>query len=109
MTDPTPARDLLYISTASGFAGVCGALSYLLKVEEGKPFKWSEFLIHTATSAAFGYIAYEALLWRAFSPEYASALCGVAGYLGTRCVRIVELFLRKKLGIDDAEKKENDR
>jgi hypothetical protein len=101
MADPTPARDLVYIATATGFAGVCGALSYMLKVEEGKPFKLAEFLIHIATSAAFGYIAYEALLYRSFPPEYASALCGVAGYLGTRCVRIAEIVIKKKLGIDN--------
>jgi hypothetical protein len=101
MPDPTPAQDLAYVATASGFAGVCGALSYLLKIEEGKRFKWSEFILHTATSAAFGYIAYEALLYKAFPPEYASALCGVAGYLGTRCVRIAELVIKKKLGISD--------
>lgn len=104
-----PEKNFAYIATATSFASVCGALSYLLKVEEGKPFKWSEFLIHTATSAAFGYIAYEALLWKAFSPEYASALCGIAGYLGTRCVRIAELFVKKKLGLLEDERKETDR
>ena len=32
------------IGISTVFAGLCGALAYGVKREEGKPFKWSEFL-----------------------------------------------------------------
>ena len=89
------------------FAAFCGMLSYLLKVEEGKPFKWREFLLHTLISGVFGLITYEVLAFEGFPPQLAGALCGVAGWGGTRVAKIVELLLpkllaalvRKKLGV----------
>lgn len=93
--------DAALISTA--FAGACGSLSFLLKVEEGKPFKWREFFLHTAASAAFGFIAYEALSYESFPPQLAGALCGIAGWGGTRFARIFEVILLKRLGIKKEE------
>lgn len=102
------------LAICGGFAGVCGSLSYLLKVEEGKPFKWGEFALHTAISAAFGLITYELLSYEDFPPQVAGALCGVAGWGGTRLIRIFEILLpkiaaavlRKKLGITKEDLKE---
>lgn len=95
---------ILGISTA--FAGICGALSYLVKVEEGKPFEWWELFLHTATSAVFGLIAFEILSFEGFPPELAGALCGIAGWGGTRIARIFEVLFRKRTGItkEDMEK-----
>ena len=101
------------LGICGGFAGFCGALSYLLKVEEGKPFSWREFALHTTISAVFGLIAYELLSYESFPPQVAGALCGVAGWGGTRLIRIVEILLpkiaaavlRKKLGIDKEDLK----
>lgn len=92
-----PKEAVVFI--CSGFAGVCGALSYLLKVEEGKPFELKEFLLHTTISAVFGMIAYELLAYENFPPQVAGALCGVAGWGGTRLIRLFEVVLRKRLGV----------
>lgn len=99
--------DLQILGICGGFAGLCGSLSYLLKVEEGKRFSWREFVLHTTISAVFGLIAYEVLSYESFPPQVAGALCGVAGWGGTRLIRIVEILLpkiaaavlRKKFGI----------
>lgn len=104
------------LAICGGFAGVCGSLSYLLKVEEGKKFSWPEFALHTAISAVFGLITYELLSYEEFPPNVAGALCGVAGWGGTRLIRIIEIILpkivaaiiRKKLGISKEDLKDDD-
>lgn len=101
------------LGICSGFAGVCGALSYLLKVEEGKPFDLKEFLLHTTISAVFGLITYELLSYEEFPPQVAGALCGMAGWGGTRLIRIIEILgpkivaaiITKKFGIDKEDLK----
>lgn len=101
------------LGICGAFAGFCGSLSYLLKVEEGKPFSWREFVLHTTISGVFGLIAYEVLSYEDFPPQVAGALCGVAGWGGTRLIRIVEILLpkfaaaliRKKLGLDKEDLK----
>lgn len=104
------------LAICGGFAGVCGSLSYLLKVEEGKKFSWPEFALHTTISAVFGLIAYELLSYEEFPPQVAGALCGVAGWGGTRLIRIIEIVLpriavaviSKKLNIDEEDLKDED-
>ena len=62
-----PYRDLSdgqILAAATGFAAICGWLSYLLKVQEGKAFTWREFLLHGAISAVCGLISYEVLFLR---------------------------------------------
>lgn len=88
-----------FLLLGGGFAGLCGSLSYLLKVEEGKPFKWSEFLLHLAISAAFGVIAFEIMTFEHIPDEVAAGICGMSGWMGTRIARIIEIVIRKKLGI----------
>lgn len=57
------------------FAAVCGSLSYLLKVEEGKQFKWTEFILHTVISAVCGLITYTTLRNLAgFDPDVCGSL-----------------------------------
>lgn len=93
------------LSICGSFAGVCGALSYLLKVEEGKVFSWREFILHILISAVFGLIAYEILCYQQLPPQVAGALCGVAGWGGTRLIRIFEIVVRKKLGVSKEDLK----
>ena len=85
------------------FSGFCGSLSYWLKVEEGHRFKWSEFILHTLASAVFGLITYEVLSYYGMPPEVSGALCGMAGWMGTRGIRIVEIVIRKRAGVTKEE------
>lgn len=86
------------LAIAGGFGGLCGFLSYLLKVEEGKPFKWSELALHTTISAVCGLAAFTLLDELAgFSPSVCGTFSGVAGWMGTRLIRIVEVRVEKKL------------
>ena len=81
------------------FAGLCSSLSYLLKVEEGHPFKWREFSLHISISAVFGMMTFEVLAFYGFPPQVAGAVCGAAGWMGTRLIRLLEIVVRKKLGV----------
>lgn len=85
------------------FAGFCGSLSYFLKVEEGHPFKWSEFVLHVVISAVFGLMTYEVLSYYGMPPQVAGACCGMAGWMGTRLARIIEIVIRKRLGVSKEE------
>ena len=85
------------------FAGFCGSLSYFLKVEEGHPFKWSEFVLHTLISAVFGLMTYEILSYYGMPAQVSGALCGMAGWMGTRGARIVEIVIRKRVGVTKEE------
>ena len=84
----------------SGFASVCGALSYLLKVIEGKKFSWFELIVHSLISAMCGLITYQLLSAYGIGYEAAGALCGLSGWMGTRFLRILELVLINKTGVD---------
>lgn len=85
------------------FAGLCSSLSYLLKVEEGHPFKWREFALHISISAVFGLMTFEVLDFYGFPPQIAGAVCGAAGWMGTRLIRLLEIVVRKKLGVTKEE------
>lgn len=93
-----------------GFAGVCGWLSYLLKVQEGKPFHWNELLLHGAISAVAGLVCFEMLAYADFPERLCSALSGVAGWGGTRFFKLIWLLGSHKTGLDhsalDDHKKE---
>ena len=89
---------------ASGFfAAICGWLSYLLKVQEGKSFTFREFLLHGAISAVCGLISYELLSYEGLPSNLCGALSGMAGWGGTRLIRLLELLLTKKLGVSRDE------
>ena len=94
---------------ASGtFASICGWLNYLLTVQEGKVFSWREFLLHGAISAVCGLISYEVLFYVFFPPQLCGALSGMAGWGGTRLIRLLEIVLEKRLGVtkEDLDKEE---
>lgn len=94
-----------FLILGGGFAGFCGSISYLLKVQEGKMFKWSEFIIHIASSIIFGILAFELCAYLGINDEYCGAMSGMAGWLGTRVARIFEILIYKKLGITKEEMK----
>lgn len=87
------------------FAGFCGALSYFLKVEEGHPFRLREFLLHTTISAVCGLVSYELLSFYGVPPQVSGALCGMAGWMGTRLLRILEIVIRKRAGVSKEDLK----
>lgn len=88
-----------FILVSGAFAGICGSISYLLKTQEGKVFKCSEFLIHIAASIIFGILAFELCSYLGVNDEYCGAMSGMAGWLGTRVARIFEIMIYKKLGL----------
>ena len=96
LKDLTHTEFLIY---GGGFAGFCGSISYLLKVEEGKPFKWTEFFIHIASSIILGILAFELCSYLGIQDEYCGAMSGMAGWLGTRVARIFEIMIYRKLNI----------
>ena len=103
-----PYRDLSdgqILAAASGFAAICGWLSYLLKVQEGKAFTWREFLLHGAIGAVCGLISYEVLFYEGFPPQLCGALSGLAGWGGTRVLRIIEVVITKRLGVSKEDLK----
>lgn len=88
-----------YITVSTIFAGVCGSVSYLLKIEEGKKFKVTEFLIHVAASMIFGLLAFEFFSYEGVPDEFCGAIAGSAGWLGTRVARIIEILVCRKFNI----------
>lgn len=89
------------IGISTVFAGLCGALSYAAKHEEGKPFKLSEFLVHTAISAVCGAISFVLLHdLCGFAPTVCGSLSGIAGWMGTRLLKLIELYAAKRAGVE---------
>ena len=97
--------ELQALLASGGFAAVCGWLSYLLTVQEGRPFLIREFLLHGAISAMCGLISYELLSYEGFPPNLCGALSGMAGWGGTRLIRLLEVVLQKKLGVSKEDLK----
>lgn len=91
------------LAASGGFAAVCGWLNYLLTVQEGRAFSWREMLLHCAISAMCGLISYELLAFEGFPPGVCGALSGMAGWGGTRLIRIVEIFVTKRAGVSKEE------
>lgn len=96
------------VGMASGFGGICGWLSYLLKVEEGKKFSFKEFILHGAISAVCGLICFELLRFEGLPAELCGSLSGVAGWGGTRLIRLVEILIRRRAQVSKAELDEED-
>ena len=87
---------------SGGFAGFCGWLSYLLKVAEGKEFKWTELILYGAISSAAGLIVFQTLSEFDLSENTAAALSGMAGWGGTRVFKLawtlIEAILYRRAG-----------
>lgn len=105
MPEKEVINELQAVSASGAFAAICGWLSYLLKVQEGKAFTWREFLLHGAISAVCGLISYEVLFYEGFPPQLCGALSGMAGWGGTRVIRLLEVVLQKRLGLDKEDLK----
>ena len=93
------------LAASTGFAAICGWLNYLLSVQEGRPFSWREMFLHCAISAMCGLISYELLAFEGFPPQLCGALSGMAGWGGTRVIRLLEVVLQKRLGLDKEDLK----
>lgn len=86
---------------AVAFASVGGLLYFLSNLDGEKPFNMKACLIQVAVSAFSGLIAYICVInFAGVSPDVGGAFSGVAGWLGTRLLKIVELAFRKKMGVD---------
>ena len=84
-----------YLVVGTGVAGAAGGVSYWLSVVEGRPFKWSEFVVHILASMLFGYLAFELGSYEGVPDEFCGAMAGAAGLMGTRIARIFEVILPK--------------
>lgn len=100
MPDLTQLTRLELAEVCAAVGAVGGALNYWLKTVEGKPFIWKELMMHVATSAFSGWIAYEIFDYMGLPPGLSAALCGLSGWMGTRLLRIVEAVLKAKAGVD---------
>lgn len=100
MLNPDQIEEARNVFVSASFATVCGAFSYLLKRKEGEKFKWMEFVLHLGTSAVAGIIAYHIIHYMGIPPELSGALCGAAGWAGTRAMRIFEIYFAMRLGLD---------
>jgi len=90
---------------AGGFAALAGSIQYWLKITEGQMFGWKEFLVHVAVSSLCGLIAFPLLQYAGLPAEVCGSLCGLAGWMGTRLIRLAEVLVRKKLGISEEDLK----
>lgn len=84
---------------ASAFAGVGGLLFYLLGVEKGQPFHLSSCVLHVAISIFCGVIVFAILSALGVKPLVAAGFCGLAGWMGERLLKLLELVVRLRLGV----------
>lgn len=108
MVDPDYLKDVNELGICGGFAGVCGALNYLVSVQDGKKFTWGGFGLQIAVSSLAGVIAFQFLHSYGVSSDLTAALCGISGWMGTTSLKLVErlitIYVSKKVGIDVTKK-----
>ena len=85
---------------AGAFASLGGLLHYLLKVKEGAKFEWGVMFLHMAISAFAGLISFSGLTHFGADPTFAGSLSGVAGWMGTRFMRILEVVSLKRAQVE---------
>lgn len=93
------------LAAVTGFASICGALHYWLRVEEGLSFKWSFFILHCLISGMCGVITYQVLAFYGISHGMAGAMCGLSGWMGTSILRYAEIAVRKRMGVNKEDLK----
>lgn len=99
MPDKQIVNELAAVFCSGVFAGIGGGLHYLLKVNEGKPFKWRELFLYSLISAFAGFIAYEVLAYFNVPPAVDGALCGLCGWSSTRLLRLLELVAYQRANV----------
>ena len=104
-------RDALTAILYVFFATLAGALSFLAQVQEGKKFLWGEFFLHCSISAMAGYITFQLMVYTGLPESVSGALCGIAGWMGTRLMKILEYVFLRRLGVDatQAQKEQNNK
>lgn len=100
MLTPEQFNEVRDASLVTAFASITGCLSYLVQVYEGKQFSWIGFALHFMVSAVAGFITYLMLHSWSTPADLAGALCGIAGWMGTRMMRIFEILAYRRYGID---------
>lgn len=83
---------------SGSIATLCGALSYLMKVAEGKPFRLWEFVLNASVSGVCGMACYAFLRQiDSLSLDMIGACCGLAGWMGTKLIKLLEDKVQKRL------------
>lgn len=104
MFDPDDLNNVdTSLLAATVFAGLCGVLSELINVSEGKAFSWKAFLLHACVSAVAGLITYQVLVSLGTASGMASAMSGVAGWMGTDAIKLIKVLLLRRVGVDPKE------
>lgn len=109
--EPEQLKEFHTFGVCVCWAAVSGGLAYMVRKKEGEPFLWSEFALHTAASALAGAITYQLLHYWGAPPDLSSALCGVAGWMGTRAMKLMELIVFRRANVkeEELEKKDEDK
>lgn len=92
---------------AAIFASVCGCIKYLLRVEEGKIFKWHELGLQGLFSFVVGIISFEFVTYYSTIPtEVCGGIAGAAGFYATEITRLLTIVVCRKLSVkpEDIEK-----
>lgn len=84
---------------AGAFAGVGGLLFYLLGVEKGRPFHLWSCVLHVAISIFCGVIVYAIFVYAGVPPLVAAGISWLAGWMGDRLLKLLELVVRIRLGV----------
>ena len=100
MIEPEDLKEIHVFGLCILWAGVCGVLSYLLRVQEGHVFRWTEFLLLTAVSMVAGGLAFQLLHYWGAPPDLSGAVCGYAGWMGTQFMKFVGVIVLKKAEVD---------
>ena len=99
MPEKEVINELQAMAASTGFAGWCGLLKYLAMVQEGRLFTWRDFFLNGLISAACGAICYEVMVYEGFPHGLCGALSGMAGWGGTQLLKLIEVVVRKRLGV----------
>ena len=92
---------------AAAFASICGGIKYLLRVEEGRIFRWPELAVHTVFSFIVGGVSFEFVTYYStIPPDVCGGIAGAAGFYATEITRILKLIVCRKLNVkpEDIEK-----
>ena len=105
-----PYRDLSdgqILAAAGGFATILRlAFGPGLKVQEGKAFTLAERIFAPWSDQCCMWAdQLRGAFYEGFPPQLCGALSGMAGWGGTRVIRLLEVVLQKRLGLDEEDLK----
>jgi LydA holin phage, holin superfamily III len=106
VSDPTkdPATfNLIQYALFTAFATLGGLVSFAQKVRAGKS-KWVNLMELIGELVASGFAGIIVLLicdYMRFDVKLTGAMVGISGWMGTRCLYLLESFLAEKFGIKE--------